>query len=130
MLLEFRSQSIREADEMDVMLRELAENIAASEKLRLEILESENIQPVGLSQKSQSVLAKASDALELRSLKMLSGAGHDAQSMSYICPSGMVFIPSIGGISHSPKEFSRWGDCVNGANVLLHSTMKLVSPCK
>ncbi len=127
-LLEFRSQSIREADEMEMMLRALAENIAASEKLRLNILESANIQPVGLSQKAQSAVATAADDLHLSSLMMLSGAGHDAQSMSRICSSGMVFIPSVGGISHSPKEFSKWEDCINGANVLLHSAMKSASP--
>ncbi len=113
---------------MEMMLRALAENIAASEKLRLNILESTNIQPVGLSQKAQSAVATAADDLHLSSLMMLSGAGHDAQSMSRICSSGMVFIPSVGGISHSPKEFSKWEDCINGANVLLHSAMKLASP--
>ena len=50
---------------------------------------------------------------------MPSGAGHDAQDMARIGPVGMIFIPSIGGISHSPKEFSRPKDIENGANVLL-----------
>ena len=50
---------------------------------------------------------------------MPSGAGHDAQAMAQLGPMGMIFIPSVGGISHSPKEFSRPGDIVNGANVLL-----------
>jgi N-carbamoyl-L-amino-acid hydrolase len=50
---------------------------------------------------------------------MPSGAGHDAQDMARIGPVGMIFIPSIGGISHSPKEFSRPQDIENGANVLL-----------
>jgi N-carbamoyl-L-amino-acid hydrolase len=50
---------------------------------------------------------------------MPSGAGHDAQSMAVLGPMGMIFVPSVGGISHSPKEFTRPVDVVNGANVLL-----------
>ena len=56
---------------------------------------------------------------------MPSGAGHDAQDMARLAPVGMIFIPSIGGISHSPKEFSKPSDIENGANVLLQSLLKL-----
>ena len=56
---------------------------------------------------------------------MPSGAGHDAQDMARLGPVGMIFIPSVGGISHSPKEFSRPKDIENGANVLLGALMKL-----
>jgi N-carbamoyl-L-amino-acid hydrolase len=56
---------------------------------------------------------------------MPSGAGHDAQKMTSITKIGMIFIPSIGGISHSPKEFSRKDDIANGVNVLLHSILKI-----
>ena len=51
------------------------------------------------------------------------GAGHDAQEIAPIGQIGMIFIPSIGGISHSPKEFSRPQDIENGANVLLQSVL-------
>jgi len=57
--------------------------------------------------------------------QMPSGAGHDAQDMARIGPVGMIFIPSIGGISHSPKEFSRPQDIENGANVLLGALMRV-----
>ncbi len=56
---------------------------------------------------------------------MPSGAGHDAQDMARLSPAGMIFIPSIGGISHSPKEFSRPKDIENGANVLLQTVLKV-----
>jgi len=54
---------------------------------------------------------------------MPSGAGHDAQEIASIGPVGMIFIPSIGGISHAPKEFSRPQDIENGANVLLQTVL-------
>ncbi|HEX2327478.1 MAG TPA: M20/M25/M40 family metallo-hydrolase [Candidatus Angelobacter sp.] len=50
-------------------------------------------------------------------------AGHDAQEIARIGPIGMIFIPSIGGISHSPREFSRPHDIENGANVLLETVL-------
>ena len=56
---------------------------------------------------------------------MPSGAGHDAQAMAQLGPMGMIFIPSVGGISHSPKEFSKPEDIVNGANVLINAVMAL-----
>ena len=56
---------------------------------------------------------------------MPSGAGHDAQDVAQLCPVGMIFVPSIGGISHAPKEFSRPEDITNGANVLLKTVLAL-----
>jgi len=54
-----------------------------------------------------------------------SGAIHDAQSLVDVCPVGMIFVPSVNGTSHSPFEFTKWEDCVNGANVLLHAALRL-----
>jgi N-carbamoyl-L-amino-acid hydrolase len=52
---------------------------------------------------------------------MPSGAGHDAQEIARIAPIGMIFVPSVAGVSHSPNELTRPEDVTNGANVLLHS---------
>jgi N-carbamoyl-L-amino-acid hydrolase len=71
------------------------------------------------------LMVDATKALGLSYKLMPSGAGHDAQGMARIGPMGMIFIPSVGGISHSPKEFSRTSDIANGANVLLHTVLKL-----
>lgn len=62
-------------------------------------------------------------ALGLSRQRMPSGAGHDAQEMARIAPMGMIFIPSIGGVSHSPKEFSRPEDIAHGADVLLNAVI-------
>ena len=56
---------------------------------------------------------------------MPSGAGHDAQNMAAVMPMGMIFVPSVGGVSHSPKELTAWQDCANGANVLLEAVLDL-----
>ncbi len=65
----------------------------------------------------------AADMLEYSSLRMVSGAGHDASYMNQIAPTAMVFVPSIGGRSHVEVENTTWEDCEAGANVLLHSML-------
>ena len=71
----------------------------------------------------QDIVERSASALRLSSTRLPSGAGHDAQMMAQLTPMGMIFVPSIGGISHSPKELTRWDDCANGANVLLHAVL-------
>ncbi|HEY2375266.1 MAG TPA: Zn-dependent hydrolase [Gemmatimonadaceae bacterium] len=73
----------------------------------------------------RTLIAESARELGLTSRVMPSGAGHDAQAMATIGAMGMIFIPSIGGISHAPKEFSKPGDIVNGANVLLATLLRL-----
>jgi len=70
-------------------------------------------------------ILQACKKLELKYLHMPSGAGHDAQNMARLVPTGMIFIPSVDGISHSPKEFSHLKDIVNGVNVLLHTILNI-----
>ena len=71
----------------------------------------------------RAIISDAAKSLGLSSRVMPSGAGHDAQAMAQLAPMGMIFVPSIGGISHSPKEFSRPADITNGANVLLKAVI-------
>ena len=71
----------------------------------------------------QQAIGHAADALSLQSARLPSGAGHDAQMIAAICPMGMIFVPSIGGISHSPLERTAWEDCARGATVLLGAVL-------
>src|SRR5690606_37802434 len=73
----------------------------------------------------QKFVEQSARGLSLSTRYMPSGAGHDAQHMAKLGPAGMIFIPSIGGISHSPKEFSHAKDIANGANVLLATVLAI-----
>ena len=67
----------------------------------------------------RDLIETSAKSLGLTTRHMPSGAGHDAQAMAQLGPMGMIFIPSIGGISHSPKEYSTPEDCARGAAVLM-----------
>jgi N-carbamoyl-L-amino-acid hydrolase len=56
---------------------------------------------------------------------MTSGAGHDAQMMARICPTAMIFVPSVKGISHNPAEHTEPAHLAAGADVLLHTLLEL-----
>jgi len=71
----------------------------------------------------QCILDSAED-LGYSSLRMVSGAGHDASYMNQLAPAAMLFVPSIGGRSHVEVENTTWEHCEAGANVLLHSMLK------
>jgi beta-ureidopropionase / N-carbamoyl-L-amino-acid hydrolase len=73
----------------------------------------------------RTLIGDTARSLGFSTKSMPSGAGHDAQEIARIAPVGMIFIPSIGGISHAPKEFSRPQDIENGANVLLQALLAL-----
>jgi len=73
----------------------------------------------------QKVIKAVSDKFSYSSKVMPSGAGHDAQDMALITPTGMIFVPSVDGISHSPEEYSTPESIAKGANVLLNSILKI-----
>jgi N-carbamoyl-L-amino-acid hydrolase len=60
-------------------------------------------------------------------MRLPSGAGHDAQMLARVCPAGMIFVPSVGGISHNPAEYTAPGDLEAGANVLLQVVLELAT---
>ncbi len=81
--------------------------------------------PALADKRIQQAIIESTEELELSYQVMPSGAGHDAQEIAQITSMGMIFVPSVGGISHSPKEYSRPEDITNGANVLLNTLLKL-----
>ena len=75
----------------------------------------------------RKIIAQSAEDLGLSYKFMPSGAGHDAQDMTHVAPTGMIFVPSVGGISHSPKEFTSSEDMANGAAVLLRTVLAIDS---
>jgi beta-ureidopropionase / N-carbamoyl-L-amino-acid hydrolase len=73
----------------------------------------------------RQTIEEAAKQLGLTTKQMPSGAGHDGQEIVRLGPIGMIFVPSRDGISHSPREFSKPEDITNGANVMLHTLLRL-----
>lgn len=123
--LEFRAPTQSDFDAMDEALIALAKEQASRFGLELKIEFLGKHSPTPMSGVAQKAFAEACDELGLSHTPLTSGAGHDAQSLTDLCPVGMIFVPSVDGASHSPREFTKWEDCVNGANVLLHAALKV-----
>ena len=102
-----------------------AQRIAQESKTKFDFKEINVNVPAPTDTRIRQLIAESTKELGLTTKLMPSGAGHDAQDMARLAPVGMIFIPSVGGISHSPLEFSRPQDIANGANVLLHTLLKL-----
>jgi len=102
-----------------------SQQIAESSGTKFDFKEINVNIPAPTDERIRRFIAESAGALGLSTKTMPSGAGHDAQDMARLGPVGMIFIPSVGGISHSPREFSRPEDIENGANVLLQALLKL-----
>jgi N-carbamoyl-L-amino-acid hydrolase len=81
--------------------------------------------PAPTDERMRRIIASSAESLGLTHKSMPSGAGHDAQDMTHIAPTGMIFVPSVGGISHAPKEFTSSEDMANGVSVLLRTVLAI-----
>lgn len=117
------------ADKIELLFKEIEKRaavIAQESKTKISFERQPNeSKPALTDKKLQQLINTTAKELGFSTKLMQSGAGHDSQHMADIAPSAMIFIPSIGGISHSPKEFSTATDMENGANVLLQTILKV-----
>ena len=109
----------RLGDEIQKRAREIAQETGT--EITMERVEHDP--PAVADPEIQAKIEAAAAGLGLKTMRLPSGAGHDAQMMAKVGPIGMIFVPSINGISHSPKESTNWQDCANGANVLLQTIL-------
>jgi len=105
-------------------IRGEAENVGKLNQTRFSFTDPVTSHPALTDKSFQKLIDATAHSLGFSTRLMPSGAGHDAQEIARIGPVGMIFIPSIDGISHSPKEFSRPQDIENGANVLLQTVFE------
>jgi N-carbamoyl-L-amino-acid hydrolase len=122
--LEFRSPDPEQFERLEQALFENAREQARRFNLELEIEFVGKRHPARMDQRIVAAVKESAAALDLSCTEIISRAGHDAQALASICPAGMIFMPSQGGISHSPLEYTRWEDCINGANVLLQTALR------
>jgi N-carbamoyl-L-amino-acid hydrolase len=125
--MECRSLDPATLDALEGALTERARRVAEEFGLAVGVERVGRSEPTATDRQVRAALAQAAAALGLTTIELPSGAGHDAQSLAEVAPSGMVFVRSLGGVSHDPAERTPWEDCVNGANVLLNATIALAT---
>jgi N-carbamoyl-L-amino-acid hydrolase len=106
------------------LVRKDFEDIAARRGCPIRIEETWRVEHSPFDEKLVQRILRAADDLGYSSLHMVSGAGHDASYMNQVCPTAMIFVPSIGGRSHVEVEKTTWEDCEAGANVLLQVVLQ------
>lgn len=118
MTVELRDLSAEKVAALGEAVQARARAIAGETGTEISFHLTEHIEPALADARVQTHIEAAATALGLPFIHLPSGAGHDAQLLAKLGPMGMIFVPSIAGISHSPKELTPWTDCANGANVL------------
>lgn len=118
------SLELRDLDESKIealfdRIRDEAVRIGIATGTSFEFTQQLRNVPAPCDARIRAIIGDVARERRLSARLMPSGAGHDAQSMAVLGPVGMVFVPSVDGISHSPKEFSRPQDIVHGGNLLL-----------
>lgn len=119
-----------EKDCLDTVVQKLlffAKQTAEEAGLKLQHHDLANFDPVGFDSRIVDRIEQMAISEGLSVKKMPSGAGHDAQIISRMCPAGMIFVPSVAGLSHNIKEFTESKDIEVGANLLLNIVSELAN---
>jgi N-carbamoyl-L-amino-acid hydrolase len=125
--IELRDLSAEKIARLAEAIKARAREIAAKTRTEITITKTSHHEAALATPEIQAAIESAAERLGLAHRRLPSGAGHDAQMMALLGPMGMIFVPSVDGISHSPKEFTRWEDCARGADVLLQTVLALAS---
>lgn len=122
--VDLRDLEVPTLDRFETRLRQLASEIGGTTGTRFSVSKSVDSLPAMADGRMMDWIDQTAAALGLSSQRMPSGAGHDAQEVAHVAPMAMIFVPSVGGISHSPKEFTHPGDVASGVDVLLNAVVR------
>lgn len=126
LLQDMRDISDTVIDDLVARTKDIAAQVAAKHRLGV-LHEPVSVDSAAnMSERVRGVIREAATALRLPTHDMPSGAAHDAQVMARLVPAGMIFVPSAGGRSHRRDEWTDWDCLEQGANVLLHTVLRLL----
>jgi N-carbamoyl-L-amino-acid hydrolase len=125
--LEFRSGAAESLVAIEQEVFGLAEDVASTRGLTFISRIVDKTTPVAVAPRLLGLLEEQCRTLGYPSMRITSGAGHDAQILAGVCDAGMIFIPSPDGVSHSPAERVDWEDLEKGANLLLRALIKIAA---
>jgi N-carbamoyl-L-amino-acid hydrolase len=125
MTVDLRNTDDAVLQESERRLAEHLERVAAAEGVTITSRTLARFAPVTFDARVVDLVASTAASLGHTVRRLPAGAGHDAGMFASVCPAGMVFVPSVGGISHNPAEQTSPADLVAGANVLLQVVLAL-----
>jgi N-carbamoyl-L-amino-acid hydrolase len=125
LVIELRDLSEEKLARLADRIRTRAARIAGETRTTIEFTASNHSAPATADEAVQRAVERSAAGVGLATERLPSGAGHDAQMMAKLSPLGMIFVPSVGGISHSPRELTTWDDCARGADVLLGAVLEM-----
>jgi N-carbamoyl-L-amino-acid hydrolase len=123
--LELRDLDAAKTDQLFGLIRAETDQIGQATGTTFQFESAYNSPPAMMDLRARKLIVDSAREFGLSTTALPSGAGHDAQSIALLAPTAMIFIPSVNGISHAPKEYSKPDDIVNGVNVLMHTLLKL-----
>ncbi|MDO9560508.1 MAG: Zn-dependent hydrolase [Bradyrhizobium sp.] len=128
MLFQMRDDDAAVIDRLEALLRDMAAKASAQGRCTVAVERIRTGAPALMNAAFQQAIEAASVAfVGGRSVRMPSGAGHDAQVLASIMPAGMLFVPSIGGVSHHWSENTEDADIVTGAEVFVDTCRRLLA---
>ncbi|WP_124489758.1 MULTISPECIES: M20 family metallo-hydrolase [unclassified Burkholderia] len=123
--IDLRHQDAGVLDTIESALFECARKVAAEEHVQVEVCRTMVVPPISFSTGIVGLVDAASESAGYTSMRMNSGAMHDACRIASITPTGMIFVPSRGGVSHHEDEWTAPEDLEAGANILLQTLLAL-----
>ena len=123
--VDLRNTSEEVLQESERRFTEFLETTAEGEGCTIETKTLARFEPVTFDASVVDLVEQTAIALGHSVKRMPSGAGHDAQMLARVCPTAMVFTPSVNGLSHNPAEYTSPEDLEAGSNVLLHTMLAL-----
>jgi len=122
--IDLRHPDAATLEQLEGTFRAMLADIATRAKLEVDITLKMVKQPIHFDPDIQASIARSAEALGFPSRAILSGAGHDAMNLATLVPTGMIFIPCAGGISHNERESAEPADLAAGAGVLLRAMLE------
>ena len=123
--MDLRNTDEEQLQESERRLAAFLSTLARDEGVQISARTLARFEPVRFDAQVADLITETAMQLGMDCRPMTSGAGHDAQMMARLCPTAMIFVPSVKGISHNPAEHTEPAHLVAGANLLLHTLLEL-----
>lgn len=128
--IDIRSRDIQSRKKVLDLIQQKGQEIEKIRKLKIQFDVLSEEDPVPLNKNIQDKLENACRKLNISPVKLVSGAGHDVMNMAKKWPSGLIFVPSVNGLSHHPDEYTKNYDIIEGINVLEQTVLSLAGETK